>query len=330
MISPRLDLALETGDVSWPDGPVLALRPEPGVSGLPRDRTQVAHGFRPAYDAWTAAGFAVSAQAEGPFTAAYVGIPRTRDHGRALVARAAELVSPGGLIVVDGAKTDGAESLLKACKTIFGLGGSLSKAHGKLFWFDRPSSVPPQLADWSRAADGPEGWQTAAGVFSADAVDRASALLAKHFPPLSGRVADLGAGWGYLAAQALVQSEKIVHLDLVEAEFAALEAARANIADPRAAFHWADVLHFSAEPYDVVVMNPPFHPSRKADPRLGQDFVRAAARLLKRDGTLALVANRHLPYETVLTDSFVDVATRADQDGFKVIHARKPRRKAGR
>jgi 16S rRNA (guanine1207-N2)-methyltransferase len=63
-------------------------------------------------------------------------------------------------------------------------------------------------------------------------------------PPLKGRVADLGAGWGYLSGEILAEQEGIAHLDLIEADHDMLEAARANVDDPRAAFHWADVTRF--------------------------------------------------------------------------------------
>ena len=43
-----------------------------------------------------------------------------------------------------------------------------------------------------------------AGIFSADHIDPGSALLAEHLPKnLRGRVADLGAGWGFLSRAAL-------------------------------------------------------------------------------------------------------------------------------
>ncbi len=226
---------------------------------------------------------------------------------------------------MDGAKTDGVESLLKDCKKIFSPLDTLSKAHGKLFWFTRPAIIPDAAAAWMTPATGPTGWHTAPGVFSADAVDRGSALLINTLPPLSGRVADLGAGWGYLSAEALQRMPAIDRIDLIEAEWAALDAARANVTDPRAHFFWADALNFEGGDYDAILMNPPFHPSRKADPGLGQAFVRAAARRLKRDASLTLVANQHLPYEAVLSDCFAELSTRATRDGFKILHARKPR-----
>ena len=77
------------------------------------------------------------------------------------------------------------------------------------------------------------------------------------------------------------------------------------MSDSRAHFHWADAVAWTAdEPIDTVVMNPPFHTSRSADPALGQGFITSAARNLTRNGNLWMVANRHLPYEATLSEMF--------------------------
>ena len=72
-------------------------------------------------------------------------------------------------------------------------------------------------------------------------------------------------------------------------------------------------------------MNPPFHTGRSAEPALGQDFIKAAARNLTRNGDLWIVANRHLPYEATLSDCFRQVEEVAGDNRFKVFHASRPR-----
>jgi 16S rRNA (guanine1207-N2)-methyltransferase len=73
-------------------------------------------------------------------------------------------------------------------------------------------------------------------------------------------------------------------------------------------------------------MNPPFHIGRTADAGLGVAFIRAARRMLAPSGSLWLVANRHLPYDAVLADCFLEVSDLARDSRFRVIHATKPRR----
>lgn len=293
------------------------------LPALPRERTDVL-----ARDAAVAARLAaedwpvVDAPAP-PYAAAVVIVPRARDLGRAWVRLATESVEPGGLIIVDGQKTDGVEPLLKACKGRVTVSGQTSKSHGKLFWF----AAEPAFADWPSLdpVRNGDGFLTAPGVFSADGIDPASGLLAETLPASLGKsVADLGAGWGYLASR-LLADPKLETLWLVESDAAALACARENVADDRVRFAWADATAWQpTEKLDAVVMNPPFHTGRAADPGLGRAFIQAAARALKPSGQLWLVANRHLPYEETLTAAFRDVSEAGGDTRFKVLHARGP------
>ena len=135
-----------------------------------------------------------------------------------------------GPVVVDGQKTDGVDSILKAMRKRVPVSVPLSKAHGKLF--SCAKSHPETFQDW---LTGPEltsgGFWTARGVFSADGVDPASALLAETLPDHLGfQVADLGAGWGYLAAHVLTRPE-VETLHLVEADHMGLAVDLRQIID---------------------------------------------------------------------------------------------------
>jgi 16S rRNA (guanine1207-N2)-methyltransferase len=323
MRSARLDQALETGALSLPaSGSIAVYRPRSGddLSPLPRDRVVVLTGFRPDHDHF-ALRYAVTPAA--PYAAAIVCLPRSREAGRALIARAAAEVAPGGWVAVDGQKTDGIDTALRDLRARVNLSEALSKAHGKLAVF----AAGPDLSDWLARPVTVAGFQTLPGVFSADGPDRGSALLAGALPEkLGGKVADLGAGWGFLAAE-ILKRPGVKRLDLVEAEADALDCARVNITDPRARFHWADATAWRPENLlDAVVMNPPFHTGREADPGLGAAFIRAARRMLAPDGSLWLVQNRHLPYDSALSESFLEYREVAGDGSFRVLHAQKPRR----
>ena len=187
-------------------------------------------------------------------------------------------------------------------------------------------------ARW-RQADAPRPilggrFQSRPGVFAWDRIDPASALLAAQLPvDLSGRGADLGAGWGYLAAEVLARCAGVTALDLYEAEARALELARGNLAAHagRAAldFHWHDVTTgLPRDGYDFIVSNPPFHAHDRGDrPELGQRFIEVAAQSLRPGGRLLLVANRHLPYEATVAQAFATHRVLAEGGGFKVIEA---------
>ena len=324
MRSSRIDLALDSGAlVLPPEGRIAVYRAQTSddLSRLPQDRVVVLTGFKPDHDHF-AARYAVDPAP--PYAAAIVCLPRAKAQARALIAQAAAQVAPGGLVVVDGQKTDGVDAVLKDLRGRVALSDSLSKAHGKLASFP----AGPGLDDWAARAmliDG--GFQTLPGVFSADAPDRGSALLAAALPAKLGpKVADLGAGWGYLS-RAVLARDGVKRLEVVEAEADALACARVNITDERARFHWADATTFRPENLvETVVCNPPFHTGRDADPGLGAAFITAARRMLAPDGVLWLVANRHLPYDATLAALFLEVEDAGGDAAFRVIRARKPKR----
>jgi 16S rRNA (guanine1207-N2)-methyltransferase len=169
------------------------------------------------------------------------------------------------------------------------------------------------------------GLWTQPGVFSWDRPDPGTQQLIAGLPRLSGRGADLGCGLGVLARAVLESSgSAVTSLDLVDVDRRAVEAARRNLEDPRARFHWADARRApELSGLDFVVMNPPFHDAGVESRELGQAFVRRAHEILRPGGALWLVANRHLPYEAVLTGLFARVTSRGEGAGFKVYEARR-------
>ncbi|BBU58749.1 MFS transporter [Mameliella alba] len=326
MSSDRLSFALASGGLSLPADGRIALFGAPGdaaLDGFDPTRVEVIQTFFPDHTAWQQRGIAVQTEPQGPYAAVIVTLPRARDLAEDRIARASAL-APGGLVVVNGAKTDGVEALAKALRGRVTLLGQVSKAHGKCLWFEGGAD----LADWRHdPARLPSGDLTAPGIFSADGPDPASQALAKALPAtLKGRFADLGAGWGWLSRQILAR-EAITELHLVEAEKAALDCARENVTDARARFHWADATDWTpASALDGVIMNPPFHQGRKADPDIGRAFITSAARILAPHGRLWLVANRHLPYEATLAESFRETTEIGGDNRFKILQAARPSR----
>ena len=324
MRSARLELALAIGALTLPEaGDILVLRPRAGddLSALPKDRVVVLTGFKPDFDYFAAQGYRMEPGA--PAALALVCLPRAKAEARALLARAESLLAPGGMIAVDGQKTDGVDTALKDCKSLgLSVGEAVAKAHGKLALVTPAAS----LRDWAaQAMQIDDGFTTLPGVFSAEHADRGSVLLAAALPAkLPARVADLGAGWGYLS-RAILEREGVKELDLVEAEADALDCARLNITDARARFYWADATAIRpTKLWDAVVMNPPFHTTREADPGLGMAFLKAAQRGLSPSGSLWLVANRHLPYEKLLRTLFKQVEDIGGDSAFRVTRAVAP------
>ncbi len=322
-MSLRVSLALEAGGLLLPqEGRIDVLRPTRAVDlgVLDPARLCVVQPNKPDHDHFAAQGLTCVAVPQPGAVATLLFLPRSKALARHLIAGAQ------GLVVVDGAKTDGVDSLLKDIRKRASVQGPISKAHGKVFWFQTKAGL---FDDWLARPAQVAGFVTVPGVFSADGVDPASAALAQALPPhLGRRVADLGAGWGYLSAR-ILQDTKVQSLDLVEADHDALDCARQTITDPRARFHWADATTWRPETgLDAVVMNPPFHTGRAAEPALGQAFIATAVRGLVPSGALWMVANRHLPYETTLRAHFGQVDEIGGDARFKLLRAARPSRQS--
>lgn len=258
---------------------------------------------------------------------AIVSVHRSKEANLWYLSQALKLTRPGGQVIVDGSKTDGVDTIYKTLRKLFDPIEAFSKAHGRLISFRCPENLP-DIAHWQDPARNAGAFQTHVGNFSADKIDRGSQMLAQHLGKVSGKVADLGAGWGYLSSQ-IMSNPKLSSVTLFENDAYALDCARLNIPDPRAQFHWADATHLPSftRQFDTVIMNPPFHTDRKARPTLGQDFIRSARSVLQPKGNVWLVANTHLPYEQSLDEAFEKVEFVASENGFKILHAKRPKSK---
>jgi 16S rRNA (guanine1207-N2)-methyltransferase len=333
-----------TGDLAWPaSGNVLMLRARDGfvLREQRRPGWVLQQSFKPASDALARSGFAVCAEIpEDRFNVVMVLPTRQREESRALFAQAMAHVAPDGVVLAAVPNTEGAKTAEADLALLAGGVSNLSKHKCRVFW-TRPGATPDSalLAGWlalDEALPIDEGrFVSRRGLFAWDRIDIASALLASVLPvDFSGRVADLGAGFGYLACRVIATYPGVTAVDLYEAEGRALEPARQNIAAAIAAsgrsiaanVQWHDVTQGIDGGYDAIVSNPPFHQGRADQPDLGRAFITAAARALTPRGRFWMVANRHLAYEATLDACFGQVRTVVERDGFKVIEAKEPRR----
>ncbi len=324
-MSDRLRLAVENGHVVLPEGKLLVLNADQSsdLSIFEKEQSLVWARSAAAHAMFMSQGWTLGLQ-DGDYAGAVIFLPRARDAQRALARNARELTT--GPLIFDGDKTNGVDAFYREMRTRADVSEAWAKAHGKVFAATNVS----RWEDWPllEAEEAEDGWWRAPGVFSADGVDKASQFLADNLPSnLSGKVVDLGAGWGFLS-RTILERQGVTDVWLVEDDLLATYTATRNIADPRAHINWADALTWQPpEKVDHVVTNPPFHIGRKADPKLGQAFIVAAARMLKPQGQLWLVANRHLPYEKTLQDAFRTVELHADNPSFKIFHTTSPKRR---
>ncbi|WP_142849132.1 class I SAM-dependent methyltransferase [Telmatospirillum sp. J64-1] len=322
-----LFLPLDRGEIDIPDRSLfLRARLHPFLAQLPGLVCQ--QSFRPWHDALAARNIAIEEAPQGGYPLVLFLPTKQRDETLAGFARAFDLCAPGGTVLCAMSNTLGASRFEAQMKSLAGEVGSLSKNKCRAFWARRTDALDQEvLAEW-RDLDKPRPildgqFVSRPGLFSWDRVDTGSALLARHLPEeLKGKGAELGCGWGFLADAILKSCPKVKSLDLYEAEKLALDAAQTNLAgrETPLRFFWADATQgLEGGPYDFIVTNPPFHQGRADEAALGQGFIRASAKALKKGGWLLLVANRHLPYEEVLRAAFYRTETIAEEGGYKIL-----------
>ena len=262
--------------------------------------------------------------ADGSVDEAMIYAPPGVIERRYALAQALRALKVGGRLDAMGLKDKGGSRLKKELQGFGVEVNESAKAHHRRCVVIRPETVTGLDAAIEagalRLVEGLDAWSQP-GVFAWDRIDTGSLLLAEHLPALKGAGADLGCGYGALSTVVL-RSAAVTALRLVDLDRRAVEAARRNVEDARATFDWADVRTLeTGGDLDFIVMNPPFHDGGAEDRALGQGFIRQAAAMLKRGGTLWMVANRHLPYEAELKAAFKRVTPLEEGGGYKLFEA---------
>ena len=271
---------------------------------------------------------------------------KSKDETLAWFAMAKDRLEPGGRLLVAMPNTAGAGRFEKELSRAAGNITSIQKHKCRAFHAILDGADEAVFNAW-RTLGAPReisGFTVRAGIFSSDHIDPGSQLLADHLPAhLRGKVADLGAGWGFLSDAVLKRCPNVSKLDLYEADARALDCARRNLTHrpsqnaisafscsssapegaPEINFHWHDVTTGLFDHYDAIVMNPPFHTGQATDVDLGRTFLKVAFASLHRGGKLLLVANRQLPYEAVLETSGLAWRKVAEDKIYKLLFAEK-------
>jgi 16S rRNA (guanine1207-N2)-methyltransferase len=296
-------------------GAILYGRPAPGLIQAPADARQVSPLIPGSED--------LALLPDGSADEAWVLAPPGTLERDFVLAQALRVLKPGGRLIAFAPKDKGGSRLRKALEQFGCQVEEEARRHHRFCDVARPELL--HGLDQAIAAGAPRiveglGLWSQPGVFSWDRIDPGSALLLDQLESLQGRGADFGGGIGILAHKVLAQPT-VTALAVVDIDRRAIEAARRNLDDPRVTLLWADVRQADLADLDFVVMNPPFHDGGSEDRALGQAFITAAARALRKGGTLWLTANRHLPYEAPLNAAFARVGLRSEAGGFKVYEA---------
>ena len=285
-------------------------------------------------DVWDRAGLTrTDAIPDGTWPTVLVLPGKSRDETLAWFAMARQHLAPGGTLAAAMPNTAGASRFEKEFSQATGGVTSIQKHKCRAFfstedgtWNETLFAAWAELGKPTKLADAE--FLTQAGIFSSDHIDPGSLLLAAQLPAhLHGTLADLGAGWGFLTDAVLRKCPGITRADLYEQDQRALDCARANLSahTTETRLLWHDVTTGLLDTYDVIVMNPPFHTGQATDIGLGRTFLTRAAASLRRGGRLLLVANRQLPYESILDSLQLSWRKTAEDRVYKILIADKYR-----
>ena len=144
---------------------------------------------------------------------------------------------------------------------------------------------------------------------------------------LSGEVADLGAGWGYLSVEALRLNERIKKITLFENNYSAHLASKKNINDRRASFKWASLenLRNVTPSFNHIICNPPFHSGNLKDINLLKSFIFYSSRLIKHSGSVWMVFVSGLSLEHNFKEHFGDIKILYRDKHYYVCRLLKPK-----
>ncbi|MDX1677881.1 class I SAM-dependent methyltransferase [Arsukibacterium sp.] len=162
-----------------------------------------------------------------------------------------------------------------------------------------------------------------AGVFNHGKLDTGTALLLEHVQHITkGTVLDFGCGCGVIGAY-LKKTNSEINLYCTDVSALAAEATvqtlRAN--KLQGTVLTADGLPTQPASFDHIVSNPPFHTGIKTDYSISEAFISQSKARLKPGGSLTLVANLHLAYQTLLEQTFGKVVILAKANGFVIYQA---------
>ena len=163
---------------------------------------------------------------------------------------------------------------------------------------------------------------TDAGTFSRDGLDRGTALLLEALPPLSGRVLDLGCGWGAIGV-ALGKKYPALDIQMTDVNQRAAALARRNLAanGVRAEVVEGDGFERVTGKFDAIVTNPPIRAGKAVIYAL---FARARD-FLNPGGALYIVIRKQQGAPSALKylkETFAEAETIDRSGGFHVMRAR--------
>lgn len=277
-------------------------------------------------------------------------LPKSRKLARRWLLEAWVTLRMEGELYLAGANSEGIQSAVKDAGNLFGNVSVLSYRKGcrvarmikrsnqheptnanrleaVIDWIAQPGLAPGSWFEFTASTGGDTfKIRSLPGVFSYDQVDEGTNLLLKLVYPdqVKGRgVLDFGCGYGLIGMVAARLDAAWV--DLIDVDLSAIVAARENISRngiTNAQALPSDLLDaVIGSRYDLILSNPPFHTGKDVDYGIANTFITQSKSILNPGGRLVLVANRFIPYDRLMTESFGNVKRLTETGKYQVLES---------
>jgi 16S rRNA (guanine1207-N2)-methyltransferase len=169
-----------------------------------------------------------------------------------------------------------------------------------------------------------------ANVFSREKLDIGTRFFLEHLPQSENYhdIIDLGCGNGIVGLCA-AEKNPLAQIHFVDESFMAIESARENFErafkNRIGQFHIGDCLtDFATNSADLILCNPPFHQQHVIGDFIAQTMFKQAKNVLRQNGELWVIGNRHLNYGVLLARLFgkQNVKLIAQNNKFQIWQAR--------
>lgn len=267
---------------------------------------------------------------EGDYRAAVLFLPKSRELTDYLLQALASRLNGRPLYLV-GEKRGGIERAAKQL-AVYGKPRKLDSARHCQLWSVQIEQAPatPDLDALAQAyslqlADGPLQVVSLPGVFAHGRLDRGSALLLEHLDNLpQGHLLDFGCGAGVIGA-ALKRRYPSSRVSLLDVDAFALASSRLTLARNGLEAELIAGTGIESAPGELaaIVSNPPFHQGVHTHYQASENLLTQAARHLRDDGELRLVANSFLKYPPLIERHLGPCRTLAEAEGFRIYSARR-------
>ncbi|MGM0461913.1 MAG: methyltransferase [Fibrobacterota bacterium] len=243
----------------------------------------------------------------------------SKKYDELLLSQAAQNLPPGGVLYIGGETDRGIKSLgkkLGLTPLAVGGGGRLFKTHPAAVLQTKMQKETTHYNYKNKTVSA----DTYPGLFSYKKVDRGTQLLIHCMENIQfsqKKVLDMGCGSGILSRIAL--EERAQSVTATDVSAVALRATAKNTAQfshiTCCPSSMGDTL---SQKYDIILTNPPFHEGKNTRYSFARPWLEGVQRLLHPQGTVYLVANSFLPYETTGASHFDVCEIIAQNYGFTV------------